>query len=83
MAQSLAADVNLDWHVDIFDMNVVSSNWGGSSPRAMPMAMALSISLISIWSRLLGARLGTFQHHHERTTCHRQENGVEAAPRAR
>jgi MYXO-CTERM domain-containing protein len=30
LAEGLAADVNLDWRVDIFDANVISSNWGKS-----------------------------------------------------
>jgi hypothetical protein len=31
LAESLGADVNLDWRVNIFDVNVISSNWGGST----------------------------------------------------
>ena len=31
MAESLDADLNLDWHVNIFDLNMVSSNWASSS----------------------------------------------------
>ena len=31
MAESLDADLNLDWRVNIFDLNMVSSNWGSSS----------------------------------------------------
>jgi hypothetical protein len=34
MAENLPADVNLDWNVDIFDINMVSANWGGSGPKA-------------------------------------------------
>lgn len=33
MAENLSADVNLDWQVDIFDINMISTNWGGAGPK--------------------------------------------------